>query len=136
MSPNTVLKALAYISVASLLINGEARADVYMRISELTVRKLAVNKVLPTYPGDALKGKFQGVAIAELSIDIEGAVSGVKILESPHDSIGESVKKSVLQWKFKPMKKDNRPLRVVGKLTFYFSIIGGKGVVRNPVVVV
>jgi TonB family protein len=98
------------------------------------LRSLAVSKIRPIYPHDALKESITGVAVAQIHLTVEGRVETVNILQAPSPSIGQAVKSAVIQWRFQPNNGSNGepPLLVSGKLVFYFEIRGGKGVVLFP----
>ena len=105
-----------------------------IRVGEDGIRKSASKTLMPSYPGEALKKRQQGVAVVELQYDDKGDVVSTSVLEAPSKSIGDAVVTAVKQWKFVPSKKeDGTPVSVRGKLTFYFEIDkDGNGRVQNP----
>ncbi len=86
-----------------------------------------LSRTLPTYPPQALAAKSQGVVVATLSIGQTGNVERVEILQAPSPVIGDAVKSALATWRFREAKLDGRPIRVEGKLVFYFDINGTKG---------
>ena len=102
------------------------------KVPEGVVRKAAITVVRPEYPPASMKRRTQGLAVVLLEIDERGAVTSVKVLEAPDEEIGESVVHAVKQWRFGQLTADGRPVKVQGKLTFYFSIRDGKARVDDP----
>jgi TonB family protein len=102
------------------------------RVSEEGIRRFATITVLPTFPDDALRAKESGVAVASIEVDVNGRISRLEVVEAPSPSIKASVTQAVQKWQFDPTYTGGRPTRLLGKLTFYFVIRGGKGLVLNP----
>lgn len=127
-------------SVSSLLILGLSVTVAWgvqykvATVPEKTLRQFAKTVVMPIYPDIAQRNGVHGVAIAQLNIDEEGSVTNVEILEAPHESIGSAVVAAVKKWKFERPIDDStgKAVRLSGKLTFYFVIENGRGVVKNP----
>jgi outer membrane biosynthesis protein TonB len=65
-----------------------------------------------------------GVAIAEVTLGLNGQPSNVKIVEAPSDRIARSVEAAAWQWRFKTPTLDGKPASVRGKLIFYFQAHG------------
>ena len=102
------------------------------RISELRLRKLARKVVLPEFPPDAIRARKAGVAVAVLDIDEHGTVVRVETLEAPSPSIGTALSQALSHWSFTPPVLEGVPMKMHGKLTFYFLFQGGKAVVLSP----
>jgi len=109
-----------------------AQSTPQVRFSEGVFRRKAVKSVLPKFPAESFKKGSHGVAVAELSVDEKGDVESIKILDSPDEAIKQAVTDAANQWKFSPSKMKGAPIRLKGKLTFYFVIEGGRGRVENP----
>ena len=103
-------------------------------VSEKTLRKFAKIVVMPQYPDASQRAGAQGVAVAQLDINEEGTVSKVELLEAPDEATGNAVVMAVKLWTFERPIEDTtgKPIRLSGKLTFYFVIENGRGIVRNP----
>jgi TonB family protein len=93
---------------------------------------MALKVVMPPYPRDAEAGGTTGVVVAQIVVSEEGAVAEASVLQAPADSIKKAVPEAIRQWRFKPQTVGGAPVRVHSKLTFYYLIDHGKGVVRNP----
>lgn len=103
-----------------------------VRIGEIALRKIALKQIAPEFPQQSLAQGEEGVAVAQVEVDAKGLVTKVRILQSPDEPTGKSVEDAVKQWIFRPMSAKGVPVAVVGKLTFYFQIASGKGIVKNP----
>jgi TonB family protein len=102
-------------------------------VSEVALRRLAIRKVIPVFPEDAIKAKAQGVAVANVRLDERGEISAVEILQAPHESIARATADAVRNWAFYfDLKKEKKPLCISGKLTFYFVVENGTPSVRDP----
>lgn len=103
-------------------------------VPEKTLRKFAKIVVMPKYPDASQRAGAQGVAVAHLDINEEGTVSKVELLEAPDEATGSAVVMALKMWTFERPIEDTtgKPIRLSGKLTFYFVIENGHGVVRNP----
>ena len=107
--------------------------QVRAQVAEPTLRKLAVKVVMPTYPPKAVKRKQQGRVVVQVFLDEQGVLSTIKPVEAPDADFLEAVKRAVKQWKFKvATTSDGSPIRIDGKLTFYFRFHNDAPVVMNP----
>ncbi len=87
----------------------------------------------PIYPKDEVQNRKHGVCVVSIILDANGRVTSVQALETPTISMFNSVAKAVAQWTFKPFKsQDGEPILMSGRLTFYFEIKNGKGLVLDP----
>ena len=102
-------------------------------VLEKTLRRHAIKKVLPQFPQNALTSSTTGVAVAKIIISENGNVKSVEILEAPHPLLAQATVAALQQWVFDfNSSEEENPVCFSGKLTFYFSIIDGKPVVRDP----
>jgi TonB family protein len=69
-----------------------------------------VHKIIPTYPLQCKQENIGGKVILQVSIDKQGAVTQVKILNSPHSDLGKAAADAIEQWKFQPIIKKNKPI--------------------------
>jgi TonB family protein len=138
--------ALAWLGSATVAgssigerVAGTQQVPQLARMHEIPIRRLAINKVTPQYPAGPLSRRSQGVAVAAIRISPEGKVLSCRVLESPHDEIGNVVCAAATLWTFQPVtynvKGTEYPIAVDTKLTFYFGIgPDGQGVVTEPAV--
>lgn len=101
-------------------------------VHETYLRKRATKTVTPGFPERAKKRGAQGVVVAQIDVNEQGEVAQVMVLEAPDPLIKEAVIKAIGQWRFNPPTIGGKPVRVRGKLTFYYVIERGKGRVDNP----
>lgn len=111
---------------------GQARHLLKIRVSEASLRRMAVKTVLPTFPDAAERHGDSGVAVARVDVNPSGKVGGVKVLQSPDASIARAVASALKQWVFRPQKVSGQGVAVEGKLTFYYLISHGRGAVLDP----
>lgn len=82
-----------------------------------------LERVSPVYPEDARKERITGVVIVEAVIDETGAVRDVKVLESPHEALGQAAIDAVRQWRFDPARNAaGKPVAVNWKITLAFKL--------------
>jgi TonB family protein len=102
-------------------------------VSEVSLRRSAIRKVMPIFPEEAIKANAQGVTVAQIRLDEKGELSSVQILQAPHESIARATAAAVRQWAFYfDLSKEGEPICLKGKLTFYFVIENGRPYVRDP----
>lgn len=91
---------------------------------------------MPAFPEESKRNKTAGVAVAFLHIDDKSHVEKVEILEAPDSFIDSFIKDAVInavkQWAFKPTHFRGEPIKVQGKLTFYYVINNKEARVENP----
>ena len=122
---------LFLISFTVLFQQPPERLPDRVSVTEFTLRKYIVKSEMPLFPKLSLRRKSQGVAVCQVRLDSEGRVTEVAIWEAPDQLIAKAVDRAVHAWKFKPPTLRGKTVPLVGKLTFYFQIQNGKGVVRN-----
>lgn len=76
-----------------------------------------VKKVPPEFPTEASKkGISTGVVKAKLTIEADGKVSDVEILEAePKRVFDRAVKQALMEWKFEPGEKASHEVKLVFK---------------------
>ena len=57
----------------------------------------------PVYPAMARRHGIQGLVLLEVSVNRNGNVTEVKVLDSPSPLLSDSAVKAVMEWKFQPM---------------------------------
>jgi TonB family protein len=71
-----------------------------------------VHKVIPAHPQTCKQDNIGGKVILQVSIDKQGNVTNVKILNSPHPDLSRAAKDAIQQWKFQPVMKKKKPISV------------------------
>jgi TonB family protein len=126
-----LLGIYAWMADAPMLARGNTTpVQAYSFTSESVLRSHALEVPRPAYPSDSLCEGKSGVAVVRVRVSPKGNVSWVGVLEAPSVSIGASVRKAVLQWRFRHWWNDDAPL--YAKLTFYFVINRSHGLVVYP----
>lgn len=76
-----------------------------------------IKKVPPEFPREAsLKGISTGVIKAKLTIEADGKVSEVEIVEAePKRVFDRTVKQALMEWKFEPGEKATHEVKLVFK---------------------
>lgn len=103
-------------------------------VPEGVLRRLAKKTVLPGYPEASQKRGTAGRAVAQLDVDKEGRITSAFVLEAPDEEIKQAVLDAARRWEFNSAftGDERKPVRIRGKLTFYFVIDGQGARVQNP----
>ncbi len=103
-------------------------------VPEGVLRNLAKKIVMPKYPEASRKRGVKGRAVAQVDVDKGGNLTDVKIIEAPDADIEQAVLQAIQQWKFGSATagEERKPVRLRGKLTFYFVLSGSQARVENP----
>ena len=83
----------------------------------------ALKRVEPVYPPLARAAAVSGPVVVELTIDEEGNVIAAKVI-SGHPLLKDSALAAAKGWKFKPAKLSGNPVKVIGQITFNFTLGG------------
>ena len=81
----------------------------------------AINKVQPTYPASAKRGRVSGSVVVELTIDQKGKVSFAEVL-SGDPQFADASLDAARKWTFTPATLNGRPIQVKQRITFSFSL--------------
>jgi TonB family protein len=128
-----VLSAVLLLSSLYAATAARVQED-FAIVPEGVLRRLAKKTVLPDYPEASKKRGTTGRAVVQLDVDKEGRLTKTFVLESPDDDIRQAVTDAVSHWEFNPASAgdEHKPVRIRGKLTFYFVIEGRNARVQNP----
>jgi hypothetical protein len=100
--------------------------------TESSLRSLASRIVKPLYPPDDIRARRTGVAVAELDVDQHGRIARVTILEAPSTAIADAMTAALKQWEFGALAAAPRASGLRSRITFYFIVRNGVGLVQNP----
>ena len=93
------------------------------RASHLNMSLSPLHKFKPHYPQRAKRMGIEGYVKVELSVDAKGEVQGVKIIESAPSGVFErSVKKALMQWKFRPKILEGKSVAQKGVIQLNFNL--------------
>jgi TonB family protein len=73
---------------------------------------VAVSKVDPAYPADAMRDNVEGTVTLYAVIHVDGTVSGIKVLNSVDPRLDEAAAKALARWQFRPGTKAGDPVEL------------------------
>jgi TonB family protein len=79
-----------------------------------------IKKTDPKYPKEAKKRKLQGPVTVQATIEENGVISSIAIVDGDLTLADEAVD-ALRKWHFDPYTQDGRPVKVAQKLTFSFD---------------
>jgi TonB family protein len=81
----------------------------------------ATKRVAPPYPREAKEKRVSGPVVVEVSTDEDGKVVSVRAVSGAAELRGAS-EEAARQWEFTPTTLSKIPVRVIGTITFNFSL--------------
>lgn len=135
MRDSLELKSLAIAAAFLCCALGCQRESArYRRVAENDLRSSAVRIIIPAYPKASVASGTEGVAVADLELAEDGSVRSVNVLQAPDPAIVQEMTAALKGWKFAfPTPEGMAGLSVRGKVTHYFVIEAGNGLVLTPV---
>jgi len=82
-------------------------------------------QVVPKYPEEATKARTEGTVWTQVWIDESGNVTKATVTKSDAEIFNQPAVDAAMQWKFKPAKKDGKPIAVWVSIPFRFKIMEG-----------
>jgi TonB family protein len=76
----------------------------------LIAAPVAVSKVDPAYPADAMRDNVEGTVTLYAVIHTDGSVSGIKVLDSVDPRLDEAAARALARWQFRPGTKNGEPV--------------------------
>jgi TonB family protein len=73
---------------------------------------VAVSKVDPAYPADALRDNVEGTVTLYAVIHTDGTVSGIKVLNSVDPRLDAAAAHALSRWQFRPGTKNGDPVEL------------------------
>lgn len=124
---------LAMILSTAAGLNAQTQAPV-VTTHEAVFWRVAKVRVMPTYPAAPLARGTEGVVVTSVTSTKEGRVERVDVLESPDEDMAAAVRAALAQWTIPAPQPlgESTPYVARVKMTFYFQIRNGKGVVLAP----
>jgi TonB family protein len=80
-----------------------------------------LDKVAPEYSDEARQANFSGKVTATASVDFNGNVDFVRVMESPGIGLTQNVEAALQKWKFRPAMKAGQPVPSRVSVVFTFS---------------
>ena len=128
-----LVRLIVILAATGVSCAGQATNAGVLLLSEDGLRHRAQVKLVPSYPSGALKHAAHGVVVATITINTEGIVSEVEVLQSPEILFNYSVVTAMKKWKFAlPTGPKGERIGAKGKVTFYFRFDKGRGWVDEP----
>lgn len=119
--------ALALILAASavLLPLGAARnaGDKVYRLSDGVQPPSVIHKVEPKMTPEARDAKFEGSVMLSIIVNTEGIPRNIKVIRGSKYGLTESAIEAVKQWRFRPGRKDGKPVRVKATVEVNFRLV-------------
>jgi TonB family protein len=81
----------------------------------------AIRRVEPAYPEAAKAAQITGPVVVEIEIDKEGNVTAARAI-SGHPLLRAAGVEAARQWQFEPTVVEGKAVKVIGSLTFNFSL--------------
>lgn len=122
---------LLLMLATSVVAQTPARA---VNVPEPAFRQMIVTRVMPEYPAASVARGAQGVAVARVRAGLDNRIERVDVLQSPDADVANAVRAALAQWTLNRRNETGGPVgnAAESRLTFYFQIRNGKGVVLNP----
>ncbi|MEW6207329.1 MAG: TonB family protein [Acidobacteriota bacterium] len=134
--PASYLKRLGYLSVEGFGSEADRRREFrktesaqevrdsnlrprYIRKSGSLLQRDAVRQVIPMYPPLAKAARVVGLVVIEITINENGDVISARAI-SGHQFLKEAALAAARGWKFRPVKTQGEPVRIIGNITFNF----------------
>lgn len=121
--------------LAPCLAQDDSRHRFFAGLHESYLREKAIEKVMPTYPEEAVRSGLSGLVRLKVEIGIDGKVLRVKVKPKTPPLLSKAAAEAAKQWRFEPYP-DRAGLgrSSMGRLTFSFVIRKGVGLVElfNP----
>ncbi|GEM_PF-1630826 len=86
-----------------------------------TLHRLAIRRVMPTYPPLARRSGVVGSVSVRITIDESGRVTAAHILAG-HPLLRQAALDAARQWRFRPYEVAGAPTKASGILVFYFKL--------------
>ena len=93
-----------------------------------------VKEIKPQYTADAMRARVQGVVTLECVVQPDGAIGETRVTKSLDPGLDKEAIKAVKQWRFKPGRKDGKPVpvRVALEVTFTLRDTPAAGGATKP----
>jgi TonB family protein len=102
-----------------------------LKISEVVMSQLVVQKLPPKYPEDSIRAGIEGVVVLEIGIDTAGAVDDVTVV-SGDSTLAKAAADAVRQWKYKPYLVEDSPIAIDTQVTLNFHLARQPQIVPPP----
>lgn len=80
-----------------------------------------ISRTEASYTAEAAREKIDGEVVLQVTISEDGSVRDPKVMKSLGYGLDEAAMKSVVQWKYRPGRKEGVPINVVATINFRFT---------------
>ncbi len=80
-----------------------------------------ISRTEASYTAEAAREKIDGEVVLQVTIGEDGSVRNPKVMKSLGYGLDETAMQSVVQWKYRPGRKDGVPINVVATINFRFT---------------
>jgi TonB family protein len=124
------MKTIVLAAFALCLITGPVVAAQAPQAAQTRVYKagdgvlapVVVKEVKPQYTADAMRARVEGVVALECVVQPDGTVGEARVTKALNPGLDQEAIKAVKQWRFKPGRKDGRPVPVLVILEMTFTL--------------
>lgn len=92
----------------------------------LTFYDHSIERPLPAYTEIAKRARLQGTVEVEVVVSETGRVSCARVTRLPM-GLDKSAEAVALRWRFQPFVLDGKPVRAIGRFSFYFGLTEPSG---------
>jgi TonB family protein len=83
---------------------------------------IVISKCAPWYTEDAGRAKIEGTVVLYVKITPDGRANSVKVTRSLGMGLDESAVDAVKQWRFRPGRRDGKPITVAITIEVLFRL--------------
>jgi TonB family protein len=80
-----------------------------------------ISRVPANYPSEAATAKMDGIVLLQITVATDGSVRNPRVLKGLGYGLDEEAVKSVLQWRYKPARKNGQPIDSQVTISFGFT---------------
>lgn len=116
MKPSLRILFAAGLVAAAVVVRAEPPAR------EFDEAPVPVKTVPPEYPDKLKRDGVSGVVSLMVTVTEDGKVTEASVAKSTHRDFEEPAIAAVKQWRFKPAKKDGKPVALTIRLPLQFAV--------------
>ncbi|MGA3024701.1 MAG: energy transducer TonB [Bryobacteraceae bacterium] len=113
----TLSKVLIGVGLCAALVQAAGP----VRVATVQAEKQAINKPRPMYPPAARQLRIAGDVEVDATVDEQGNVEKTEVVKG-NVMLTSAAQMAAKNWTFKPFTEDGKPMKVIVRLTFAFSL--------------
>ena len=101
------------VEIDSVILKGTVSKEEYLSLLAKPIEGPKLSSVLKKrikYPVEASNNGIEGKVNVLFTVDQNGTVSDINVMESPHDELSNEVKRALEQMRFEPVIQNGMPL--------------------------